>query len=217
MLKQTNVKQYLAVIAGMLIAATVNSPVQAASLNLVQSFPDLQVQDLPISYVADSTTGTVTGTFSVSGQYGLLLMNSGTTTNYLVNGPYDYNLSAQLDGSGSLLSGGFLKISDSQGNSVLSADLTNFSATGAGTGSSVFEFTTSQASGSLTTAYPGLQNNLGIIMNAVSTSTFVDFTHNFSATVYADHFAVPVPPAAWLFGSGLIGLVAAGRRRQSAA
>lgn len=41
------------------------------------------------------------------------------------------------------------------------------------------------------------------------------YTEQFNVTITADAPAVPVPAAAWLFGSGLLGLVGVARRRKS--
>jgi len=203
--------------ATMLLALIASSPAYADALHLTSptSGPDLAVFDPAIGYTYDA--GTNTGTFTASGDYGLLCLKDSPCLN--TNAPYRYNLLAQLTGSGSLLSGSF-GITDATSSPVLSARLNAFGSSGASTGSGVFEFTTDQASGWLTSDYPALQSDLGIIMSTASGINFQDFTHDFStvadAPVTVDHFAVPVPAATWLFGSGLIGLVAVARRGRGA-
>lgn len=53
---------------------------------------------------------------------------------------------------------------------------------------------------------------MGITM--LSGGPFEGFSFNFNATLTYPEPAVPIPAAAWLLGSGLLGLVATARRRQ---
>ncbi|MEJ2687386.1 MAG: hypothetical protein P8124_09315, partial [Gammaproteobacteria bacterium] len=89
--------------AAMVLALIVSSPAHADTLNLTPptSGPDLAVFDPSIGYTYDA--GTNTGTFTASGDYGLLCLKDSSCLNR--NAPYHYALSAQLTGSGSLLSG----------------------------------------------------------------------------------------------------------------
>lgn len=215
--EHNKLKSLLRLLGGLAVLLTAASPVHAAALNLVQTFPDLQVADLPISYDAG------TGTFTASQQYPLLEVftaNGGLDT---LVGTYNYSLTAQLGSDGSFQSGS-LHISDGSGataTTVLGAQLTNFGST-AVSGGDVFEFVANQVSGTFASQYLGSPDTLGIIMNTVGyPSTFTgSFGTNFTATAYADNFpnpsyhveVVPVPAALWLFGSGLIGLIAVSRR-----
>lgn len=204
--------------AAMLLALFASGPVHADALNLLSSAsgPDLLFDGLSIGYTYDS--GTNTGVFTASGDSGLLCMKNQPCLN--TNAPYHYSLTADLTGAGSLLSGS-LSLLDGNSNSVLSASLNAFGASSKAAGTAVFEFTTDRASGWLTADYPALQSNLGIITSVTTGINFQDLTHAFSttsgSTVYTDNFAVPVPAAAWLFGSGLIGLVAVARRGRGSA
>lgn len=56
----------------------------------------------------------------------------------------------------------------------------------------------------------GIQNNLTAITDANGETAWVEKKLNFTAVS-----AVPLPAAAWLFGSAMIGLLAVGRRRKA--
>lgn len=213
-------KHLFAVFIGIAMGLVANSPVRASTLSLTQTFPDLELASLPISYSFNTKTGT--GTFTAAAPYGLLPIT--TTGGVIYSSPtggstdyYDYKLSAALDGSGAFVSGSFSIADHMTGTSMLSATLTNFGATHK-TGGEVFDFTGNQVSGELAQQFPAFQSGLGIIMNtADSGSTFTgSFTDGFTAAALTDHFPhpVPVPAAVWLFGSGLVGLVAVCRRGQ---
>lgn len=221
--KKYYAKHFLGVFAGLLVGLVANSPVRASTLNLTQTYPDLEVWNLPIGYSFD--TQSKLGTFTANASYGGLTI---TTVGGLVGSSptggsadsYDYSLSATLDGNGSLVSGS-LGISDHMtGASMLTASLTDFGATHK-TGGDVFEFTGDQVSGELAKQFPAFKSGLGVIMNTAGyDSSFTgSFTGGFTATALVDNFPhpVPIPAAAWLFGSGLIGLVGVSRgnrRRQ---
>ncbi|MAT64269.1 MAG: hypothetical protein CMN57_01335 [Gammaproteobacteria bacterium] len=177
----------------------------AAPLDLMQQFPDIQVSELDISYDAG------TGSFSANSPGDVMLAYSDgiDPTEYF---DWTYSLSASLDsGTGALISGS-LEIRDGSSNLRLAGSLTAFGYTDAGN-TDVFEFLFDGIDGALAGDFGALG---GIIINTSSSSFIGDFTTDFTATsLESDTFAavVPIPAAVWLFGSGLLGLAAAARRR----
>lgn len=183
------------------------TPASAAPLNLAQQFPDIQVWDLDIAY--DDTSGNFTANQTTFAWFDYSLDGSSFTG----AGDWTYSLTASLDGSGSLNTGSLL-IQDGASSTQLSGDLTAFGYLDDTVGNhDVFEFTFDVTGGALAGDYGSLG---GIIIVTNSSSFSGDFGTAFAATSQsADTFAaVPLPAAVWLFGSGLLGLVAAARKRR---
>lgn len=153
-----------------------------------------------------------------------------------------YNLSAKFDANGNFVTlGSTISIKGTttnpnfQSGTILTANLTQLGfsggtgcGTGSGCGSFYFTFNNSVA-GDMAAYYGGYSGVIASTTNMVTGSTWNpgwtsgtwDPSNNnnpgfflrrsFTATSNVDTF-VPLPAAAWLFGSGLIGLVAITRR-----
>jgi len=188
---------------GMLAAS---SQSQAALLGVNLQQPDILSSFIDFNY--DATTDSLTGT-----GFALQLANGGL--NSIVNG--SFNLSATVDDTGAL-SGGTVSITGTIGSlgfstgTLLTGNLTGFGFDATG-GALDFLFTVT--GGEAATLYGA---NGGIIIGDSGFSG--DFVSNWNNTGghptfgagQADVGAVPVPAAAWLFGSGLLGLAGAARR-----
>lgn len=201
----------------------------AAPLNLTKTYPDfLLASGQSYSYNAG------TGILTISGTIGSYTGHTPPSpqlvvTNHPTNGSYleAFSLTAQLDGSGNVLSGSFeidgvvrtstfpnpscasspycVKYDGStNANGLLSGNLTEFGWS-SGTGSNgVLEFRFDQAD--------GIIGDLGFLSGGmiltVQSSTLSNFgaqalTTSWTGTGVGDVFVVPVPAAAWLFLSGL--------------
>ncbi|BAZ95164.1 hypothetical protein TspCOW1_30110 [Thiohalobacter sp. COW1] len=181
------------------------SAVSAAPLGLTQQFPDIQTSDLNISY--DAGTGSLSANQPT---FAMFTYSDGITSTQYYD--WTYSLTASLDSGTGTLTSGSLEIQDGSSVTQLSGSLTAFGYTDAGS-KDVFEFLFDVTGGALA----GDFGALGGIIIVTDTSDFtgdfgIDFT---AASTSNDTFAavVPVPAAVWLFGSGLLGLAAAARRR----
>ena len=164
----------------------------------------------------------------------LQVTNSVATPSYVES----FSLYAQLNGSGGVLGGTYrvdgavrsdgwpsqngctfttcvLYDGSTVSGGLLSGSLTDFGWS-LNTGSNgLIEFRFDNASGLI--GGQGLGFNAGGMILTVSSSTLTDFgtqalTTSWTGTGYGDVF-VPVPAAAWLFGSGLLALLGAARRK----
>lgn len=183
------------------------APAVSAPLNLTQQFPDIQVSDLDIAYDAG------TGSFTANQDAFAWFEYSADGVSSTGAGDWTYSLTASLDSGTGALTSGSLEIRDGSSATQLSGDLTAFGFADDPTGDSdVFEFLFDVTGGALA----GDFGALGGIIIVTDTSDFAgDFGTGFTAASTSnDTFAVvPVPAAVWLFGSGLLGLAAAARRR----
>ncbi|WJW74487.1 VPLPA-CTERM sorting domain-containing protein [Thiohalobacter sp. IOR34] len=175
---------------------------QAAPLNLVTSWPDIQANDLDVSYTA------ATGSLSVQPSVTLLMDYSQDGTAFTAISNPGLSLSATVDASGSL-SGGSFSISG-DGTTLLSGTLLDF---GYATleGFATFEFLLNVDGGTLASDYG---SRAGMILGGLAQGFSGDFSQDFAINgMMGDtKMVVPVPAALWLFGSGLLGLVGVMRR-----
>jgi hypothetical protein len=218
---------------------TVSGGTHAAPLNLTQTYPDFFVEFLNYNY--DSTTGNLTVVGSV-GSYSAAPSPSPqlTVTNHPTDMSYVelFSLNAQLDGDGNVLSGSFridgvvrsdgwpvdngctfLTCIEYDGSTatggLLSGDLTEFGWSSNTGSNGVIEFRFGNATGLIGSEGLGFQGG-GMILTVTSTG-LTDFgaqalTTSWTSTGVGDVF-VPVPAAAWLFGSGLLALAGLARRK----
>lgn len=184
------------------------APAVSAPLNLTQQFPDILVWDLDIAYDAGTGSFTANQTPSAWFEYSPDGISSSGA------GDWTYALTASLDSNGGLTSGS-LEIQDGSSSTQLAGNLTAFGHFDDTQGDNdLFEFLFDVTGGDLAGDFGALG---GIIIRTGSSSFAGDFSTDFTAvSSSSDTFAavVPVPAAVWLFGSGLLGLAAAARRRQ---
>jgi hypothetical protein len=217
--------------------------VSAAPLNLTTTYPDFLLSSgQSFSYNAG------TGILTINGLIGSY---TGYTppapqlqvTNHPTDGTYleSFSLSAQLDGSGNVLSGSF-RIDGFVRNSsfvppftacasapyceyydgsddpagLLSGSLTEFGWSSGSGSNGVLEFRFDDADGII--ADLGTGYHFGGMILTVQSSSLTNFgaqalTTSWTGTGLGDVFVVPVPAAAWLFLSGLGVIVGFAKRR----
>jgi hypothetical protein len=181
---------------------------QAAPLNLVQGYPDIQTISNSVNYSSATDQFTDTGRpiiYSVPTQYNI--------TNTTIT---SYSLIATINDSG-VATGGTLTIGGKIGVPINAATgtLLTGSLFAFGNGNTVngdpFEFIFTVTGGDLAAA---MGPQVGVIISAKSTN-FTDWTHDFTggSTATNDTFRIPEPASLMLLGlSGLAML----RRRQVA-
>ncbi len=194
--------------------------VQAASLDIEPGIPDILTGYLDVNYYADDDLLVVDG-------WALTLDDDGSVPpENITNGLY--SISASIDGSGNLgTGGGTLSIGGTVpslgfiSTPLLTGILTDFGYPGGG--SDVLEFLFEVTGGDAAELYGGVGATGGIIVEngtGFSGSFAVDWDNNSGmpgygfGTATSDNFAntVPIPGALWLLGSGLIGLMGIRRR-----
>lgn len=205
----------------------------AAPLNLVKSYPDFFLaSDQAYAYNATTDTLTINGTIA---SYTEGLSSTHVNEQVTNNGAYleKFSLTAVIDSSGQLQSGSFYIdgvvrdpfptiLYNGQTHSsthLLSGTLTDFGWAGtSGTSGGIIEFRFDNADGVIADLGGGYHSG-GMILTVTSSSLGLN---NFNANLlstdwtgsgYGDVF-VPVPAAAWLFGSGLAALGGMRRRRR---
>lgn len=215
--------RYLAIAFAMCMVSSVAT---AASLNLSPGYPDVGSGGT-IGYSHDGSSGLFevddSGTFTIT-------WNDGASLDFIGGATYDLN--ATFDSSGNF-TGGTVSITGASltanplwaGPTILTATLTDFGFQGDGA-AGVFEFKFDDAGGDMADfGHAG-----GIIISTFNLSgpgvTGVwdpgndgqpdFFLNDFSGTASAVDSFIPVPGAAWLLGSALLG-VAAVRRRAAGA
>lgn len=234
---KTRISVVLALLCAVLMWTTPGQ-VLAAPLNLTKTYPDFFVTNLAYSY--NATTGVLTvdgivGSYSAAAAPSpqLHVTNHPTDSSYLE----DFTLSATLDSSGNVLSGsfridGFVRDStfpnpacgsapycekydgsDNPAGGLLSGNLEDFGWSLGTSSNGILEFTFGNASGVI--ADLGFHGG-GMILT-VSSSTLSNFgtqalTTSWTGSGFGDVF-VPVPATVWLFGSGILALLGAARRK----
>jgi len=195
------------VCAGLL--ATAGTTAQAAPLNLNLLTPDITVNYINTNY--DAVTDLFTTTYSIPST----LSMDGSTQNTIAGGTMTFTAEIATGGilnSGSFSIGGTVASLGFNSGTLLTGDLIDF---GFLNSSQTLEFLFNPTGGDLASSYTFGSGQGGIIL-AISGYNGDDFNSSFSTSAYngiADVAPVPVPAAAWLFGSGLLGLVGIARRK----
>ena len=146
--------------------------------------------DITAVYVGSISADGLTFTNTLTGQFPVVTVKKGvSTTSYVPSGGTN-QITACRSGT----------IACPSALSTVPSNLTVWSATG------------SNAGGMLTSPFTIAGGTNGSITNSVGTSVTGTNTYTFTNTAPA----VPVPAAAWLFGSGLLGLAGTARRRRNA-
>ena len=196
-------------------------PAQAALIGLKPTFPDLLANTSgSYSYDKESELFTITAeprtlTYSLS-DYDYIY----TSNNTKYSGQKSYAVNINIDNSGNFKHwlGGDLQIIGKVGDGtsydglLLTGEVTGF---GYGdpillpTGQyQIFDFTFQITGGDLAVLFGGIGSSGGAIALSESSTFDGDWNENFDGQfTKADNFPIPIPAAAWLFASGLIGLV----------
>lgn len=222
-------KRMLIGLTALLAPALVN----AAALTLSPTYPDLTTFNATYDYVI-KTNGPASGkggTFTVDGS--LMSLNVDGNGSIQVTGSTDYTLIANFDLSGNFIDGdisitGTTTDANFSGTNLLSGDILDFGFSGTGQAGS-FEFTFDNLIGdfaaygaeagtiiSTTDFSIGFPNYSGS-WDPLNDGNTAFWTQEFSGTAEINTFAlnpVPVPAAAWLFGSGLIALFSTARSKK---
>ncbi len=190
------------------------SGAKAASLNLIQQFPDIASTNILTTYAPGGANN-----FLAAGS--AVVYNDGVNPSSVILptlGLPNWNISATIDNAGNA-SAGSLSITGllappvaGQGgptNTLLTGTLSAFGFPGGG-GGDPLEFLFTVTGGDLAAL---MGTPVGVILNGTGFSGSFDTAFTGSSGT-ADTFAVPIPGAAWLFGSGLLGLLGVGRWRR---
>jgi hypothetical protein len=204
---------------GLLLSVSLTA--QAAPLNLQLLTPDIYATAFDTAY--DANTGTFTAStytsYGYTSTYGFI---DGGNEFYL-----DFSLNANISGGGSgyaVLNSGSFSITElicgdyglncTAGSLLIAGDLIDFGY--ANDSQQTLEFLFDPTGGSLKTDYDAASTagNGGIILHntGYNENNFNTSFNSEVASSFADIAPVPVPASVWLFGSGLLGLVAIGRR-----
>ena len=195
----------------------VSALAQAAPLNLVQNYPDMAA-----FYLDDITYDATGDTFHVSHINATTLLEltpkQGSKVQY-ASGVYD--LTAQINDQGELLSGTLTLTDASTSTLLLSADLTDFGFVPDGSvGTPVFEFIGTTTGGSLEPQFDDWGKGIGTIVSGASTFSG-DFLSDYTSTASdgrADTFMnIPEPASMTLLLAGALALVARRRHRKRGA
>lgn len=205
--RMLNTLSALVAAAGLLAGTSAS----AAMLNLdFIDNPDIYSSGITVSYDA------LNDTLSAEGYASTFTDLSGTQRD-IANGTLGtFSLSAIIDDAGNFSGGNFTiggTVGSFNSGTLLSGDLTAF---GFESGNPSFEFALNVTGGDAMSLY----GNAGLTLSGMNTATSfaADFVRDFAysdAKTVVPAAVVPVPAAAWLFGSGLIGLVGVARRRSS--
>jgi hypothetical protein len=216
---------------GLILAVT---RVGAAPLNLtLPHYPDLNSEGtIGYVYKANGNPANQGGTFTIAGISTMTMVNApgGVTTSF-INGTYD--LVATFDTSGNFTGGTLAVLGSSAtdptwgGPNIISADLVEFGFSGVGT-AGTFEFALDNITGDMsawgTTGGGVIVSALGMtgagisgLWDPLNNTDMSFFPNNFSGTAFTIDTFVPVPAAAWLFGSALLGLFGVSRRKPATA
>lgn len=189
------------------------SQAQAAPLNLtLLPAPDI------VSGFIDVTYDAGTDVFTASG-FALELDDDGVGASETIAGG-TFDLSASIDATG-LLAGGTLAIGGTvaalgfNSGILLTGSVTAFGFPVAG--GDPLEFLFSLTGGDAAGLYGGIGSTGGVLLSG-GTGFTGDFTADFRGTgsAVADVAPIPLPAAVWLFGTGLLGLIGLGRKRDHA-
>lgn len=182
--------------------------------------------------VDPSKTIAAHGVFTMTGS-AMTLNPDGSGSILVSSGPngLSYNLTANFDSNGvytggTLLAQGTTANPGFQSGTIVKANLTNFGFAGSGTaGIFEFQFNDPAMTGDFAAFYGNYSGVIASTFNLSGWSGNWDpssnnnpafWQRNFSASGNVDTF-VPIPGAAWLFGSGCLLLAGMMRRRRTAA
>ena len=189
------------------------SQAQAAPLNLtLLDTPDIFSSFIDVNYVA------ATDAFTASG-FAMTLDDDGSVPpEDIAGGSFDLSASINDTGllaSGTLAIGGTVAALGFNSGTLLTGNLTAFGFPGGG--GDPLEFLFSVTGGDAAGLYGGVGSTGGVLLTG-GTGFTGDFTADFrgAGTAVADVAPIPLPAAAWLFGTGLLGLIGLGRKRSRA-
>jgi len=164
------------------------------------------------------------GTLTIAMSGNQTLDAYGTGLDFITGG--SYSLVANFDGTGSFIDGtvtalGTASVSNDpnfQSGTIVTGDLTDFGFGGTGSAGTL-DFYFDNVGGDFAPFYGGYA---GIVVTTTSLTPAtgnwdtggLDFQADFSASSANVNTVVPIPAAAWLFGSGLLGLAGMARRRR---